>query len=145
MRLQNKVALVTGSANGMGEAEARLFAREGAKVIVADLLDDIFVVGVILILFGEHSELEILGEWQIELSQQLVVTLDRFHDDFAFDVVDHDGIPLEDIGPAVPSEFELFLRSLEVAIVKSSFGFQHMLSRFDRIGRCAPFRGWSRH
>jgi NAD(P)-dependent dehydrogenase (short-subunit alcohol dehydrogenase family) len=38
MRLQNKVAIVTGGAHGMGEAEARLFAREGAKVVVADIL-----------------------------------------------------------------------------------------------------------
>ena len=40
MRLQGKVALVTGSANGMGEAEARIFAREGAKVVVADLMEE---------------------------------------------------------------------------------------------------------
>ena len=39
MRLAGKVAIVTGAAHGMGEAEARLFAREGAKVIVADILD----------------------------------------------------------------------------------------------------------
>jgi len=38
MRLKEKVAIVTGSAHGMGEAEARLFATEGAKVIVADVL-----------------------------------------------------------------------------------------------------------
>ena len=34
--LQNKVAIVTGAAMGMGEATARLFADAGAKVIVAD-------------------------------------------------------------------------------------------------------------
>ncbi len=39
MRLKNKVALITGAAHGMGESAARLFAREGAKVIVADLLE----------------------------------------------------------------------------------------------------------
>ncbi|MFD2701772.1 SDR family NAD(P)-dependent oxidoreductase [Paenibacillus shunpengii] len=37
MRLQNKVAIITGSASGMGKAEALAFAREGAKVIVADM------------------------------------------------------------------------------------------------------------
>jgi NAD(P)-dependent dehydrogenase (short-subunit alcohol dehydrogenase family) len=38
MRLQGKVAIVTGGAHGMGEAEARLFAAEGARVVVADIL-----------------------------------------------------------------------------------------------------------
>jgi NAD(P)-dependent dehydrogenase (short-subunit alcohol dehydrogenase family) len=40
MRLKDKVAIVTGGGHGMGEAEARLFAREGAKVVVADILAD---------------------------------------------------------------------------------------------------------
>ncbi len=38
-KLDGKVALVTGAARGMGEAEARLFAEEGARVVVADVLD----------------------------------------------------------------------------------------------------------
>ena len=39
MQLKDKVAIVTGGAHGMGEAEARLFAAEGAKVVVADILE----------------------------------------------------------------------------------------------------------
>jgi NAD(P)-dependent dehydrogenase (short-subunit alcohol dehydrogenase family) len=39
MRLAGKVALITGAASGMGRSEAMIFAREGACVVVADLLD----------------------------------------------------------------------------------------------------------
>jgi 3alpha(or 20beta)-hydroxysteroid dehydrogenase len=40
-RLDGKVALVTGSARGQGEAVARRFVDEGARVVVADVLDDL--------------------------------------------------------------------------------------------------------
>ena len=39
MRLKDKVAIVTGGAHGMGEAEVRLFAEQGAAVVIADVLE----------------------------------------------------------------------------------------------------------
>ena len=40
MRLQGKVAIVTGGARGMGEATVRIMVDEGAKVLIGDVLDE---------------------------------------------------------------------------------------------------------
>jgi len=39
-KLEGKVAVITGGASGLGEATARLFVREGARVVIGDLQDE---------------------------------------------------------------------------------------------------------
>lgn len=48
MRLENKVAIVTGASSGLGEAIAKMFLKEGAKVVLSDI--------------NEYANLESLGE-----------------------------------------------------------------------------------
>ena len=38
-RLQDRVAVITGGASGIGEGTVRLFAAEGARVVIADVQD----------------------------------------------------------------------------------------------------------
>ncbi len=41
LRLEGKVAIISGAARGQGAAEARLFVEEGARVVLGDVLDDL--------------------------------------------------------------------------------------------------------
>jgi NAD(P)-dependent dehydrogenase (short-subunit alcohol dehydrogenase family) len=77
MRLKDKVAIITGGAHGMGEAEAKLFADEGAKVVVADILaeDADVVAGDVRIDGGEAFAAKIdvtnEAEWPSLISKTL--------------------------------------------------------------------------
>ena len=62
MRLKGKVAIVTGSAEGIGEATAKLFAREGAKVVIADI--------------NQAKGEEVAGEIKKEGGEAIYVSLD---------------------------------------------------------------------
>jgi NAD(P)-dependent dehydrogenase (short-subunit alcohol dehydrogenase family) len=84
MRLQGKVALITGGAHGMGAAEAKMFANEGARVVVADVRDGDgkTVVDQITGAGGQaryaHLDVTREGEWQqaVGLTVEAFGTLD---------------------------------------------------------------------
>ena len=78
MRLEGKVAMITGAARGQGAAEARLFAQEGAKVIVADVSDPegIAVAAEIAEAGGDaiYVHLDVTDESQWDAAVQSAVT-----------------------------------------------------------------------
>ncbi|WP_373235606.1 glucose 1-dehydrogenase [Cohaesibacter celericrescens] len=65
-RLANKIAIITGAASGFGEGMARRFAKEGAKVIVADLNGD-----------GAHKVADEIGGMALEVDVALAADVDR--------------------------------------------------------------------
>ena len=67
MRLEGKVALISGAARGMGAVEAKLFASEGAKVVVADVLEE----------DGKRTEAEIVEAGGEALFVRLDVTIEE--------------------------------------------------------------------
>jgi cyclopentanol dehydrogenase len=83
-RLDGKVALITGAARGQGETEARLFAREGARVVLTDVLVDLGqrVAASIRTGGGEAMFLQLdvsnPDDWN-EVVRHTVQTYDRLH------------------------------------------------------------------
>jgi NAD(P)-dependent dehydrogenase (short-subunit alcohol dehydrogenase family) len=75
-RLDGKVALISGGARGQGAAEGKLFAREGAKIVLGDVLDT----------EGEQTAREIQAAGGSALYLHLDVTQERcgFHTEHTF-------------------------------------------------------------
>ncbi len=60
--LDGKVALITGGARGQGAAEGALFAREGATVVLADVLDEAGEAAAGAIARAEYAHLDVTSE-----------------------------------------------------------------------------------
>jgi NAD(P)-dependent dehydrogenase (short-subunit alcohol dehydrogenase family) len=78
MRLKNKVAIITGSARGMGWVFARRFAEEGAKLTVCDVLDCAPVAEEIEALGGEALALKADVASEEDTAAMAQKTFDRF-------------------------------------------------------------------
>jgi len=78
MRLENKVAIVTGSARGMGRVFALRLAREGAKVTICDVLDCAPVAEEIEALGGEVLALKTDVTSEKDTAAMAQKTVDRF-------------------------------------------------------------------
>ena len=80
MRLADKVAIITGSARGIGRAVALGFAREGASVVVADLRTELAeqTVGEIAAAGGRALAVEADVTSMADLDRLVAATLERF-------------------------------------------------------------------
>ena len=127
-RLTGKVALISGGARGQGEAEARLFAAEGANVVVADVLDeDGTTVAKDIGDAAAYLHLDVTSEddWQLTVDK----TIDRFG---AIDVlVNNAGVFA--INPLATTSLEEYRRIVDINQIGVFLGMRavasHMAAR----------------
>jgi 3alpha(or 20beta)-hydroxysteroid dehydrogenase len=129
--LTGRVALITGASRGQGEAEARLFAERGAKVVVADIRDedaeklaaDIGADRAIAV----HLNVSDSQDWQDALEQAVA----------AFGYVDvlvnNAGIFFQ--GELVDTPVERYRRLIEVNQIGVFLGMQALTPHMAELGR----------
>jgi glucose 1-dehydrogenase len=135
MLLDNKVAIVTGGAKGIGYAIARRFLEEGARVVIADL-DDVAgpKAATELGVFGKVRYVECdVGE-RLDVRNMVAATLDAFGD---IDVLVNDAAILvkADFLDLDPADFDRVLRvNLKGAFLCGQAVARHMVERIKAGG-----------
>jgi NAD(P)-dependent dehydrogenase (short-subunit alcohol dehydrogenase family) len=135
MLLDNKVAIVTGGAKGIGYAIARRFLEEGARVVIADL-DDVAgpKAAAELGVFGKVRYVECdVGE-RLDVRNMVAATIDAFGD---IDVLVNDAAILikGDFLDLDPADFDRVLRvNLKGAFLCGQAVARHMVERIEAGG-----------
>lgn len=129
-RLDGRIAIVTGAARGMGEAMARLFAAEGASVVVADVLDDgtdAVAASIRTNVIGAHLDVADEASWRAVLAQ----TVDAFGTPDV--LVNNAGILR--MGPLVDTTLESFRSVIDVDLVGPFLGTKVVGGAMAEAGR----------
>jgi 3alpha(or 20beta)-hydroxysteroid dehydrogenase len=128
-RVDGKVVLISGGARGQGEAEARLLVREGARVVIGDLLDE--VGGKLAAELGAHALYQPLDvrrppDWQrcVAAAQQRFGRLDA--------LVNNAGISRSGTVEAMP--LDTYLEVIQVNQVGCFLGMQAAIPALRRAG-----------
>lgn len=128
--LTGKVALITGAARGQGEAEARLFAERGAKVVIADLLDE--NAAKLVAELGDDRALAV--HLDVSDPAQWAAALDAAKEEFGHvDVlVNNAGIFFQ--APITETPLEHYRKLLEVNQIGAFLGMQTLTPHMAEIG-----------
>ena len=134
MRLHNRVALITGAANGIGKESSILFAKEGARVVVTDIDETagVKVVNEIINCGGEaifcHSDVSSAND-----CKQMIQTCE---DHFGrLDVLfNNAGILFGDDGDAESTDEEIWDQTMDVNLKGVFFGCKYGIPAMRRAG-----------
>ena len=120
-RLENKVAVITGGASGIGEGTVRRFIAEGAKCVIADIQKDLAEE-----LAGELGEnaaafcVDVAEETQVEEAVKFAVS--EFG---SLDIMFNNAGILGSVGPISEIDGDGWLRTIDVLLNSVFYGIKH--------------------
>ncbi|XP_028768175.1 secoisolariciresinol dehydrogenase-like [Neltuma alba] len=122
-RLQGKVALITGGAGGIGACMARLFTRHGAKVIVADIRDELgqAVCNDIGLESASYVHCDVTKESDVETAVKTAISKDQ-----KLDIMVNNAASIDEAKPSIAdNEVSEFDRVLSVNLTGPFLGTKH--------------------
>ncbi|MGM8365932.1 SDR family NAD(P)-dependent oxidoreductase [Virgibacillus sp. W0181] len=135
-RLSGKVAIITGAASGQGAAEARLFAKEGAKVIATDLQVELLKT-VVTDINNEYGEVAIALRHDVTVVTDWENTVSKAITNFGkIDIlVNNAGIGGEEGFASFDDvDLESFNKFLKVNTTSNFIGIKHVAPEMKKVG-----------
>jgi NAD(P)-dependent dehydrogenase (short-subunit alcohol dehydrogenase family) len=132
-RLQDKVAIVTGASAGIGRATAKLFAQEGAKVVVGARRQAELDTLVAEIVAEGGQAVALAGDVQSEAYAEALVALavERFG---RLDVAFNNAGTLGEAGPSTQVSEAGFAETLSINLTASFLGAKHQIAQMLKGG-----------
>jgi len=132
-RLAGKVALITGSASGLGRVAAQLFAREGAHVVVADVIDGSEAVAAITAAGGRASYVHCDVTNEASVVAAVALAVDTYG---SLDVMfNNAGVMLSDDDNPVTTPLETYERTMDINVKGVLLGCRAAIPVMQRQGR----------